>query len=131
MSYTAEYTWTEVEPAFAILCACVVTLRPLFANINLNLSKLSSLFSRSSSQRSNSKDSEMLWPASQHKNGQIYLRLNEEAKNTVHVVDAALQDEDPDFLSPRRAIEGSVSRTRPNFLHSNNLSSESHNASKL
>ena len=43
----AEYTWCQVEPATAILCACVVTYRRLFTNLPLNLSKASSLFSKS------------------------------------------------------------------------------------
>ena len=43
----AEYTWCQVEPATTILCACVVTYRPLFTKLPLNLSKASSLFSES------------------------------------------------------------------------------------
>ena len=43
----AEYTWCQVEPATAILCACVVTYRSLFTNLPLNFSKVSSLFSKS------------------------------------------------------------------------------------
>ena len=41
--------WSDVEAATAIICACMVTYRPLFANIGQSLSKASSLFSKSSS----------------------------------------------------------------------------------
>ena len=43
----AEYTWCQIELATAILCACIATYRPLFTNLPLNLSKASSLFSKS------------------------------------------------------------------------------------
>lgn len=38
-SYTflSEYLWSHVEPATAIWCACLMTYRPLFANISLRL----------------------------------------------------------------------------------------------
>lgn len=48
-SLAKEYTWSQVEPALAILCACLVTLRPLFINLNLNIPKYSTRFSRSKS----------------------------------------------------------------------------------
>lgn len=51
-SLTREYTWSQLEPAVAILCACLVTLRPLFVNFDLNISKYSSRFSRSKSMSS-------------------------------------------------------------------------------
>ena len=35
-----EYAWSQVEPATAILCASLVTYRPLFVNIRKNLSSL-------------------------------------------------------------------------------------------
>ena len=41
--------WTEVEPATAIICACMVTYRPLFVNISQSLTKVSSLISKPSS----------------------------------------------------------------------------------
>ena len=39
---------SQLEPALAILCACLVTLRPLFVNLNLkaHISALSSRFNR-------------------------------------------------------------------------------------
>ena len=47
---TGEYIWSQIEPAAAILCGCLVTYRPLFANFDFSFPKrLSSLFSRSSS----------------------------------------------------------------------------------
>jgi hypothetical protein len=46
------YTWSEVEPVLAIICACLVTYRPLFTNLNLDLSKIWSNFSKGSYGRS-------------------------------------------------------------------------------
>ena len=46
---TAEYHRSQIEPATAILCACLVTLRPLFVNLNLNRAHLSSRFPRTKS----------------------------------------------------------------------------------
>ncbi|KAL2043877.1 hypothetical protein N7G274_003397 [Stereocaulon virgatum] len=48
----AEYIWCHIEPATAILCACIVTYRPLFSSINLDFSMISSLFSKSSTKSS-------------------------------------------------------------------------------
>jgi hypothetical protein len=42
---TMEYAWSQIEPATAILCACIVTYRPLFHNFHINLSKLSGILS--------------------------------------------------------------------------------------
>ena len=41
-----EYLWSQVEPATAILCACITTYRPLFRNVSLNLSNVTGLFSK-------------------------------------------------------------------------------------
>ena len=38
------YLWSHIEPATAILCACLMTYRPLFADMGL---KLQSLFGAS------------------------------------------------------------------------------------
>ena len=35
-----EYAWSQVEPATAIICASLVTYRPLFVNIRKNLTTL-------------------------------------------------------------------------------------------
>lgn len=40
-----EYAWSQIEPATAIFCACIVTYRPLFHNFHINLSKLSGILS--------------------------------------------------------------------------------------
>ena len=45
----AEYMWSEVEAATAIICACLVTYRPLFVNVRQSFLKVSSLFSKGSS----------------------------------------------------------------------------------
>ena len=44
---TVEYLWSQVEPAFAILCACMVTYRPLFVALASRIPK-PSVFTRSS-----------------------------------------------------------------------------------
>ena len=48
MNLLPEYAWSEAEPALAIICACMVTYRPLFANLKLDLSRVSSIFSHNS-----------------------------------------------------------------------------------
>ncbi|KAL8932425.1 MAG: hypothetical protein Q9216_006842 [Gyalolechia sp. 2 TL-2023] len=45
-SFTDEYLWSQIEPATAILCACLVTYKPLFSNISFSFpTRFSSLFS--------------------------------------------------------------------------------------
>ncbi|KAL8828159.1 MAG: hypothetical protein Q9170_006724 [Blastenia crenularia] len=47
-SMADEYLWSQIEPAAAVLCACLVTYRPLFKNVDFSiLTKFSSLFSLS------------------------------------------------------------------------------------
>ena len=87
-----EYTWSQIEPALAILCACLATLRPLFTNFNLNLSKYSSRFSRSkslsSSGASNSLDmnkertSHLQWPSIRGSHPKDILRPNNKRIST-------------------------------------------------
>lgn len=36
-TFLNAYLWSHVEPATAILCACLMTYRPLFADISLKL----------------------------------------------------------------------------------------------
>ena len=31
----SPYIWSQVEPTTALICACMITYRPLFANLNL------------------------------------------------------------------------------------------------
>lgn len=75
-SLVNEYAWSQIEPATAILCACAVTYRPLFVNLDLNhkFSKLSSSLSRSRRGRpksddwtdmENSRNVPMQWPVAQ------------------------------------------------------------------
>ena len=49
VTLVAEYMWSEVEAATAIICACMVTYRPLFVNVRQSFLKVSSLFSKGSS----------------------------------------------------------------------------------
>ena len=83
-----EYLWTQVEPATAILCACIVTYRPLFTNVNLNLSKLSSLFSRGTVDSKRSRqdgwtdlesdlDHSRTWPVGKGLEGRDVVRLQD------------------------------------------------------
>lgn len=39
-----EYAWSQVEPATAILCASIVTYRPLFVNVKKDLAMLTGKF---------------------------------------------------------------------------------------
>lgn len=45
VTMTVEYAWSQIEPATAILCACIVTYRPLFNDLHVHLPKLSNIFS--------------------------------------------------------------------------------------
>ena len=51
-SFTVEYLWSQVEPATAIICACMVTYRPLFKDVKIGFSRLFSTHSRSSTPES-------------------------------------------------------------------------------
>lgn len=48
VSITDAYLWSQIEPATAILCACLITYKPLFKNISVSLSTtiFTSYFSR-------------------------------------------------------------------------------------
>ena len=46
-SLTAQYTWSQIEPAAAIVCACLVTYRPLFKDWKPVLGKLLGRINRS------------------------------------------------------------------------------------
>ena len=96
-----EYIWTQVEPATAILCACIVTYRPLFKNFKLNLSKFLGLFSKGTveSKRSrqdgwtdleNDLDHSFMWPVGKDLQGRDVVRLQDlnakAAKDGLHVV---------------------------------------------
>ena len=51
-SFTTEYLWSQIEPATAILCACMVTYRPLFKEVKGGFSRLFSTNSWSSTSES-------------------------------------------------------------------------------
>lgn len=58
-SLAKGYLWSQIEPASTILCACVVTYKPLFCNINPSISKrLSSILSFGKRSRSTSSGSD-------------------------------------------------------------------------
>ncbi len=88
-----EYSWSEVEPAMAIVSACIVTYRPLFSNLNVSLSKVWSTFSRKSSrgpEEYNEQDalgdsSYLRWPAGTQDARLESLNVKS-ARNGLHVV---------------------------------------------
>lgn len=103
VTFASAYMWSQIEPAVAILCACLVTYRPLFVNINLNFMKLTSVFTRSSHARSSGKDSieltdgsgsEMRWPDTQVFDGHDTRRIRQlnarAAKDDLHVVNVEM-----------------------------------------
>ena len=77
----------------AIICACVVTYRPLFNDFNVNFSKVWSTFSRKSSrgsEGSNEQDafgdsSYLQWPSST-RDARLESLNVKSAKNNLHVV---------------------------------------------
>ena len=101
VSLITEYVWTEVEAATAIICACLVTYRPLFINISQSVSKVSSLFCKSNSMSKratqddwkpleDATDSQLQWPIGKDSHGRDVLRfqdLNAKAtKDMLHAV---------------------------------------------
>ena len=93
--------WSEAEAATAIICACMVTYRPLFVNISQSVSKVSSLFSKGNSiskratqdgwkDLEDATDSQLQWPIGKDSHGRDVLRfqdLNAKAtKDMLHVV---------------------------------------------
>ena len=68
---SSEYAWSQIEPATAILCASIITYRPIFSKIKKDILTLSNKFSPDSTNREseghwtdmeNSKTSTMRWP---------------------------------------------------------------------
>ena len=95
-----EYLWTQVEPATAILCACIINYRPLFTNINIDLS-ISGLFSKGNVESKGSRQGgwtelendfnhNFTWPVGKDSRGRDVVRLqNLDAKATgdgLHIV---------------------------------------------
>lgn len=92
-----EYLWSQVEPATAILCACIITYRPLFTDININLSNVSGLFSKGTVESKGSRqggwtdlENDFTWPVGKDSKGHDAVRLqNLNAKATrdgLHIV---------------------------------------------
>ena len=86
VTFAADYMWSQIEPAVAILCACIVTYRPLFNN--LSFTKMTSLFSRSDHTTSTDEQwtkkgagayhqSQVRWPGNQSVQDQSHLRHQE------------------------------------------------------
>ena len=83
-----EYLWSQVEPATAILCACIITYRPLFTNINIDLSNVSGLFSKGTIESKGSRkggwtdlendlNHNFTWPVGKDSQGRDVLRLQD------------------------------------------------------
>lgn len=102
MTFIAEYAWSQAEPAAAIFAACIVTYRPLFADLGMNLSKVSSLFSGSgrSNGRGDGLGSNTIEepPYQQSKRQDSYYRLQKlnvkAAEKGLHVVEMTLPASD-------------------------------------
>lgn len=122
-----EYLWTQVEPALAIFCSCLVTFRPLFTNLNLNISKYTSRFSRSKNlsssslsssskatnftDMSNERRSYNKWPGMRDPYNQDSARLSSKGMSTkggLHIVDTDLGTTDRN--DPYTVISDSESR---------------------
>ena len=97
----SEYLWSQVEPATAILCACIITYRPLLTNLNLNLSKVSGLFSKGTEESKGSRqdgwtdlendlDHNFAWPVGKDLQGRDVVRLQDlnakATKDGLHIV---------------------------------------------
>jgi len=129
VTMAAEYLWTQVEPATAILCACVVTYRPLFTNLNSNIFKLSSLFGKSGSVGSaknsgctnidDDRNIQPQWPAGQYSRRREVVRFQDlNAKGTkggVQVINTESYQADRQRLSvdSKRSRSIDVIDTRP------------------
>ena len=80
---TSEYLWCQLEPSTAILCACLVTYRPLFVNINFKLPKISKYFRQTSSTLTDTNDISI----AEDIYGRDIVKLNSKAAdNDLHIV---------------------------------------------
>ena len=57
-SAASSYMWSQIEPSAAILCACIVTYRPLFRDLHLP-----SFITRMTSQKAETSDVSRRWPS--------------------------------------------------------------------
>lgn len=64
-----RYIWSHIEPATAILCACLVTYRPLFANLHLRLPSILSRGKLGSTTRTSWSDSKTGTTSNSSSNG--------------------------------------------------------------
>lgn len=60
------YIWSQIEPTMAIICACLITYRPLFSDLDLDLnlflsSRLGWTRRSSSSSSSSSREKKGVW----------------------------------------------------------------------
>lgn len=53
-----SYMWSQIEPTLAIVCACLTTLRPLFAGVDLDFRSSLTRFSRYTASSSSTKSRE-------------------------------------------------------------------------
>ena len=96
-----EYLWSQVEPATAILCACITTYRPLFRNVNLNFSNVTGLFSKGTVESKRSRqdgwtdlesdlDHSFTWPVGKDVQDRDVVRLQDlnakATKDGLHIV---------------------------------------------
>ena len=125
VTFANTYIWSQLEPAIAVLCACLVTYKPLFANINLSFPKLSSYLGRSHHTDSSADDSiamsdrkysQLQSPIAQtfHSRGYDAKRIqNLNAKamdDDLHVINVDLGTSRPSDLPAKTLRKGSISR---------------------
>ena len=126
VTFANAYLWSQIEPAVAVLCACLVTYRPLFANLDFGFVKLPSIFARSSSVLPSDEESaEMIdghnWqlqsPATQvfhsYNTKRIQQLNSRAAKNSLHIVNMDLGSSRPRDLPSKTVRKGSISRHMP------------------
>ncbi|KAL8797437.1 MAG: hypothetical protein Q9195_000253 [Heterodermia aff. obscurata] len=132
-SLISEYIWSQIEPATAILCACMVTYRPLFTTSILpsfasklfrtaGRGKSDSITNSDSTVSNSSSEQTMVWPVARDLLGRdlqpghdLYSKAG---KGALHVVNvghiarslAERQDErdgtkDPGVINVRQSVE--------------------------
>lgn len=127
VSLITEYVWTEVEAATAIICACLVTYRPLFINISQSVSKVWSLYNKGNSilKRATQDDWQNLedatdyplqWPIGKDSHGLDVLRfrdLNAKAtKDVLHAVNIHPLETDS---KPPRSLDVADAQSKENI----------------
>lgn len=126
-SFVTPYVFAQVEPSTAVLCACLVTYRPLFRDLNLSfLKSLMQSIRLGSSKNNTSLDSDSSasntdnpWEGLSEK-GEVwdrsYERLNKKAANgTIHIVNLGTMPSR--FLDHRTSRNGELYTVPNSRIH--------------